>query len=298
MKTPHNYKNYNFRELGNMSVWIEIKNAIWYDKKALAGLFILTAFTFVALLAPYIAPYDPFAMVGAPYQSPSPKHILGTDNLGRDVFSQVIWGTRVSLFVGLVVALAVTLIGVTIGLIAATSHPLIDEALMRFCDIMIIVPKLPLTVFTAALLGRGIYNIIIVLSIFGWPSIARVVRSEVLSIRQRAFVDAARVAGAGQLQVMLHIVLPNILPLVSANALLAVISGIMSEASLSFLGLGDPSQMSWGTMIYFANIGGAIYHGCWAWVAVPGLCIALFGLGMHLLTSAVNVVANPRLRRW
>jgi ABC-type dipeptide/oligopeptide/nickel transport system permease subunit len=127
---------------------------------------------------------------------------------------------------------------------------------------------------------------------------ARVVRSEVLSIRQRAFVDAARVAGAGQLQVMLHIVLPNILPLVSANALLAVISGIMSEASLSFLGIGDPSQMSWGTMIYFANIGGAIYHGCWTWVAVPGLCIALFGLGMHLLTSAINVVANLRLRRW
>ncbi|MCC6004634.1 MAG: ABC transporter permease [Thermofilum sp.] len=279
-------------------MWAEIGSAVWHDRKAIVGLCILAAFTVMALLAPYIAPYDPFKIVGAPYQPPSAKHILGTDNLGRDVFSQVVWGARVSLFVGLAVALAVTITGVTVGLVAATSHPLIDEALMRLCDIMIIVPKLPLTVFTAALLGRGVYNIIIVLSIFGWPSIARVVRSEVLSIKQRTYVDAARVAGAGQLQIMLHIVLPNVLPLVTANALLAIISGIMSEASLSFLGLGDPSQMSWGTMIYFANIGGAIYHGCWAWVAVPGLCIALFGLGMHLLTSAINVVANPRLRRW
>jgi len=272
-------------------------DAIRYDKKALAGLGIIVSFTVVALLAPYIAPYDPFALLGAPYQPPSSKHIIGTDNLGRDVLSQVIWGTRVSLLVGALVALTVTVIGVTVGLLAATSHPSIDEILMRFCDILIIIPKLPLTIFVAAMLGGGISNIIVVLSAFGWPAMARMVRSEALSVKQRPYVDAARMAGASQLQITFSIILPNILPLVVANAILTIISGIMSEASLSFLGLGDPSQMSWGTVIYFAQIGGAIYNGGWAWVTAPGLCIALMGLGINFFGSAVNTIANPRLRR-
>ncbi|MEM2598097.1 MAG: ABC transporter permease [Thermoproteota archaeon] len=291
-----------FRNIGmqksRRSGWFEIWAAILHNGKALIGLSILMVFTAIAVLAPYIAPYDPFALVGPPYQPPSLKHILGTDNLGRDVLSQVIWGTRVSLFVGATVALAVTLIGVTVGLIAATSHRLIDEVLMRFCDVLIIIPKLPLTIFTAAVLGRGIFNIIIVLSAFGWPTMARIVRSEVLSVKQRAYVDAARMAGASQLRITFSIILPNVLPLVMANAILTIISGIMSEASLSFLGLGDPSQMSWGTVIYFANMGGAVYNGGWAWVTTPGLCIALVGMGVHLLGSAINIIANPRVRRY
>jgi len=280
------------------SEWLEIWDAILHSRRALIGLFILALFTTIAILAPYIAPYDPFALVGSPYEPPSLKHILGTDNLGRDVLSQIIWGTRVSLFVGVSVALAVTIIGVTVGLIAATSHRLVDELLMRFCDVLIIIPKLPLTIFTAALLGRGVFNIIIVLSVFSWPTMARIVRSEVLSVKQRAYVDAARMAGAGLLRITFSIILPNVLPLVMANAILAIISGIMSEASLSFLGLGDPSQMSWGTVIYFANIGGAVYHGGWAWITAPGLCIALIGMGVHLLGSTINTIANPRLRRY
>lgn len=280
------------------SRWFEILSIVQHDRKALIGLSIFISFAIVALVAPYISPYDPFTLIGAPYQPPSSKHILGTDNLGRDVLSQVIWGTRVSLFVGATVALAVTLIGVTVGLIAATSHRFIDEVLMRFCDILIIIPKLPLTIFTAALLGRGIYNIILVLSAFGWPAMARIVRSEALTVKQRAYVDSARMAGANQLQITFSIILPNILPLVMANAILTVISSIMSEASLSFLGLGDPSQMSWGTVIYFANMGGAIYNRGWAWVTAPGLCIAIIGLGIHLLGSAINTIANPRLRRY
>jgi peptide/nickel transport system permease protein len=280
------------------SRWFEIFDAIRHDRKALIGLSIIVAFTTVALFAPYIAPYDPSALIGTPYQPPSPKHILGTDNLGRDVFSQIIWGTRVSLFVGATVALAVTLIGGTVGLIAATSPRLVDEVLMRFCDVLIIIPKLPLTIFTAALLGRGIFNIIIVLSAFGWPAMARIVRSEALTVKQRAYVDAARMGGASQLRITFFIILPNILPLVMANAILTIISGIMSEASLSFLGLGDPSQMSWGTVIYFANMGGAVYNMGWAWVTAPGLCIALIGLGIHLFGSAINTIANPRLRSY
>jgi len=285
------------REDRGIRAWREIWSAIRHDKRALAGLCIIVSFATIGLLAPYVSPYDPFALLGAPYQPPSWKHILGTDNLGRDVLSQVIWGARVSLFVGIVVALVVTAIGVTVGLIAATSHSLVDEVLMRFCDILIIIPKLPLTIFVAAMLGRGIWNIIAVLAAFGWPAMARMVRSEALSVKQRPYVDAARMAGASQLQITFLIILPNILPLVMANAILTIISGIMSEASLSFLGLGDPSQMSWGTIIYFAQMGGAIYNGGWAWVTAPGLCIALMGLGTNFFGSTVNVIANPRLRR-
>jgi len=280
------------------SGWFEIYEIILSDRKATFGLIILVSFTVIALLAPYIAPYDPFALIGPPYQPPNSKYILGTDNLGRDILSQVIWGARVSLFVGAVVALAVTLIGVTVGLIAATSPRYVDEVLMRFCDVLIIIPKLPLTIFTAAVLGRGIFNIIIVLSVFGWPTMARIVRSEALSVKQRAYVDAARMAGASQLQITFSIILPNVLPLVTANAILTIISGIMSEASLSFLGLGDPSHMSWGTMIYFANVGGAIYHKGWAWITAPSICIALVGLGVHMVGSAINNFTNPRIRRY
>lgn len=276
---------------------IEILRAVIHDRKALVGLSILLIFVSVGLLAPYLSPYDPFSLISLPYLPPSPTNPLGTDNLGRDVFSQVIWGARVSLFVGGMVALGVATIGVTVGLLAATSHPAVDELLMRLCDVLIIIPKLPLTIFVAAMLGRGIWNIIIVLAAFGWPHVARVVRSESLSVRQRPYVDAARMAGAGPIRITFSVILPNILPLVMANAILAIISGIMSEASLSFLGLGDPSQMSWGTTIYFAMVGGAIYNGGWAWVAAPGLCIALVGLGVHFLGSTLNVITNPRLRR-
>jgi len=285
------------RSITRRSIWREIISAILHDRKALTGLIIIFAFTLIGLLAPYIAPYDPFKLLGPAYLQPCPSHPLGTDNLGRDVFSQVIWGARISLFVGAVVAIFVMTIGVVVGLVAATSHQAIDEILMRICDVLIIIPKLPLTIFVAAMLGRGIWNIIVVLAAFGWPQMARMVRSEALSIKQRPYVDAARMSGAGELRITFQIILPNILPLVTANGILSVISAIMSEASLSFLGLGDPSQMSWGTVIYFSNIGGAVYNGGWAWVAAPGLCIALVGLGITFLGSTINIVSNPRLRR-
>ena len=283
--------------VGSRHRWVEIAVAVMHEKRAVAGLTILLAFVLMGSFAPFISPYDPFRLLGKPYLQPSSQHILGTDSLGRDVFSQIIWGARVSLFVGGVVALSVATIGVTVGLLSATSHPIVDEILMRLCDILIIIPKLPLTIFVAAVLGRGIWNIIAVLAAFGWPQMARMVRSEALSIKQRPYVDAARMSGAGQLRITFQIILPNLLPLVIANAILAVISGVISEASLSFLGLGDPSQMSWGTVIYFSMIGGAIYNGGWAWVAAPGLCISLIGLGTTFLGSTINVISNPRLRR-
>jgi len=266
------------------------------DKGLLAGLLMYAFFSFIALTAPYISPYDPFALVGEPYVPPSPKHILGTDNLGRDVLSQVIWGSRISLLVGVAVALGISTIGVLVGLLAATSRRAVDETLMRLCDVIIAIPKLPLLITLSAIVRPGVWVIVAILIAFFWTDVARIVRSEALSIKQRPYVDAARMAGAGTAKIAFLVILPNILPLVVATGILSIITGILYEASISFLGLGNPLEMSWGTVIHYAWIGGAIYKECWAWILTPGFCIAAVGVATNLVGSRIGEVLNPRLR--
>jgi ABC-type dipeptide/oligopeptide/nickel transport system permease subunit len=269
---------------------------VWNHRRGKVGVIIVSIFLAVALLAPWLAPYDPYKFVAQPYLQPTLEHPLGTDGIGRDLLSQVLWGTRISLLIGFVVALSVIVIGSSVGLVAAYYGGIVDELLMRFTDELMVLPSLPLMIWMATMLGQSMWNTILVLAVFGWPSMARMVRSETLSLKSRPFVDAARVSGASDVKIMTQIILPNVAPLIVANGILSIVSAILGEASLSFLGLGDPFNMSWGTVLYFAQIEGAFYNNGWAWILAPGLSIAAVGLAITFIGSAVTDIANPRLR--
>jgi ABC-type dipeptide/oligopeptide/nickel transport system permease subunit len=266
------------------------------DRKSALGFGVIVAFVIMALFAPYIAPYDPKGTSPLVNTPPSWQHLLGTTYLGEDVLSQVIWGSRISLLIGTAAAASATMIGATVGLIAGySSKRSVDGSLMRFTDVFLIIPTLPLMIIFAAFLGPTIYNIIFVISITSWPSIARVVRSQVLAIKQRTFVKAARVAGLSESKIMTSVILPNVGPLILANATLAITSSIVAEAGLDFLGLGAPDVVSWGTMLYWAQSFG-FFYGAWWWFLAPGISIALLGFGFALMGFTLEKMANPRLR--
>lgn len=274
----------------------QLLSDIWQHRRGKIGVMVLGGFILISLLAPVLSPYDPYKMIAPPYLQPSREHPLGTDGIGRDLLSQYLWGAQTSLFVGFAVASAVVLIGSLIGLISGYYGGLIDDLLMRFTDELMVLPSLPLMIWVATMLGQSMWNIILVLSVFGWPSMARMVRSQTLSLRSRPFVDAARVSGASDPRIIVEIIFPNVAPLIVANGVLSIIGAILGEASLSFLGLGDPFHMSWGTILYFAQIEGAFYNNGWAWILAPGLTIALIGLGITFIGSAISEISDPRLR--
>jgi len=280
------------RELGIVTFALDV----WNHKRGRIGVLIVAFFVGLALFGPLISPYNPYAFVARPYLQPSVEHLLGTDGIGRDLLSQLLWGSRITLLIGFVVAVSVIIVGSAVGLAAAYYGGLIDELLMRFTDELMVLPSLPLMIWLATMLGQNMWNTILVLAIFGWPSMARMVRSETLSIKNRPFVDAARVSGAGDLSLMTRIILPNVAPLIVANGILSIIGAILGEASLSFLGLGDPFNMSWGTILYFAQIEGAFYNNGWAWILAPGLSIASIGMAITFIGTAITDIANPRLR--
>jgi len=267
------------------------------SKQGVIGLFIIIVFILLAISAPLLTPYDPLKL-GSPDElltPPSLTHILGTDDLGRDIFAQLIYGSRVSLLVGFSAAFISIALGSIIGLIAGYVGGLVDELLMRMTDIVMVLPALPLMIVLSALLGRSLINIIIVISIVGWPYSARVIRSQVLSIKERPFIEAARCIGAGRFRIIFREIFPNVIPLMIAEGVLYIASAIYSEAVLSFLGLGDPMNISWGMMLNFAFSSGVIAYAWW-WVLPPGLSTGFIILGFALLGNAINEILNPRSR--
>jgi peptide/nickel transport system permease protein len=245
----------------------------------------------LALLANTLAPADPFASVAQPLSSPSRGHVFGTDDLGRDVLTGIIHGARTSLLVVASVTVLATIIGIAVGALAGYRVGVVDDALMRVTDFVLIVPRFFLAVVVIALFGAGMDRLILVLGLTSWPAIARVVRAQTLSLVRREFVDAARALGATDTRVLLRYVLPGALPpalvVISTNAA----GVILMEAGLSFIGLGDPSRMSWG---YLANNAQRFLRVAW-WVALfPGAAIALAVLGLNLLGDAFNDLLDPR----
>jgi peptide/nickel transport system permease protein len=267
------------------------------QRRFVIGAAIILVFAGMAIFAPWLSPYGPQEKVVAiGYSPPSLQHWMGTDYFGRDVFTDIMYGARVSLFVGLTVALAVTLIGTIVGLLAGFYRGSTDEALMRVTDVMLVLPALPLAIILAAYLGPSVITIIEVLTITSWPLVARIVRSQTLSLRERPFTDAARIIGASNSRIMLKVMIPNLVTLVAANAVLAVTGAVVGEAGLDFIGLGNPSIVSWGTMLYWAQNLNAVLSGKWWWILAPGLCIALVGLGAVLMSVSIENTFNPRLR--
>ena len=270
-------------------------NKIRPEKRAMIGLGIIGAFAILAIFAPLFTPYKPDVPVALPYSPPSLKNWLGTDNLGQDVMSQIIYGGRISLMVGLVVALAATFIGTLVGVLSGYYRGATDQGLMRFTDVMLVLPQLPLMIILAAYLGPSINSIIIVLTLTSWPLVARLIRSQTLSLRERPFTEASRVIGSSNRRIISRVIVPNLLTLIAANVVLMITTAVVGEAGLDFIGLGNPSVVSWGTMLYWAQ-SYALFNGAWWWVLAPGLCIALLGLGAVLVSLSIENVFNPRLR--
>ena len=263
----------------------------------LLGLFLISAFIIMALAAPWIAPYDPRALVGFPFQPPSGEHLLGTDQIGRDIFSMLIWGSRISLLVGLLASATGVVIGTTVGLISGYFRGLPDSILMRITDLLITLPNLPLMLILGALIGRSMWNIILVIGVTGWTSTAKMVRSQTLSIKERPYVEAARSVGAKDSQILIRHIMPNVLPLVFANAIVGIVDAILAESGLSFLGLGDPTKPSWGLILRYSNEAGALATGRWWFIIPPGICIMLVAIGFAFSSYSLDQILNPRLRK-
>lgn len=254
------------------------------------GIVLIGGLLAVALLADRIAPADPFASVGPPLSSPTLVHPMGTDDLGRDLLSGVAHGTRTSLLLALIVSVLTGVIGVIVGALAAWEGGGVDDALMRVTEFVQVVPRFFLAVIVIALFGPGLDRLVLLLTLTSWPWIARVVRAEVLSIKQREFVEAARSLGAGRSRVLLREVLPNALPPVVVVVSLSAASVVLIEAGLSFLGLGDPAVVSLG---YLANNAQRFLRVAWWMAAFPGVAIAMAVLGLNLLGDGLNDVLNP-----
>lgn len=280
----------NMAAIGNI-------NEVFRSRSSKAGLLIIMFIVLMAILAPYIAPYDPYEYVGDPYEPPSSEHWLGTDDMGHDLLSQIIYGAQISLLVGVLSALGCVIIGTVIGVISGFLGGWIDEILMRLTDIVLVIPYLVFIILLVSYLGPSIWNIVISISILGWPSIARMVRSYVLSLRESLYVEAARAIGCGNMHIMIKYIIPGLVPLIVPIFVLTIIDGILTEAGLSFLGLGDPNKISWGIILYYAQVRGAFVKGLWWWVLPPGLLITLTGLGFLLLGSSLEEYFNPRFKR-
>lgn len=246
----------------------------------------------VALCAAWLAPGDPFRNVGNALQAPTAKHWFGTDDLGRDVFAQLVHGARVSLFVGLAVALLSTGIGILIGSLSGFFGGWVDDGLMRFTEMVQVLPRFFLAILVAAFFGGNTFNIVVLLGVTFWTSTARILRAQIFSLREREFVIAARAIGVPDLNILARHVLPNALPPILVNATLQIGAAILVEAGLSFLGLGDRSNVSWG---YMLNNAQGFLRAAW-WMSVfPGLAILVTLVAVNLLGDGLNDALNPRL---
>jgi peptide/nickel transport system permease protein len=263
-------------------------------------MFMLVSAVFMALSAEWIAPYNPYesyettaAEIMAP---PTPDHFFGTDDSGKDVLSLVIYGARISLLVGLAASVIIVVLGCVIGVAAGYVGGRTDVILMRFTDAVLVIPGLPLMLVVIAVTGRSITNIILIIGLLSWSYMARVVRAQVLSVKERPFIMRARALGIKDLNIVFIHILPQVLPVIFAEATLDVSYAILSEASLSFLGLGDPTLVSWGNMLSRAFMRGAVSAGAWWYLFPPGLALAWVTLGLVLVSNAVQEIINPRLK--
>jgi len=279
------------------------------NRSGVFGLILLATFIAVALLS---GPLYSLGLIQNPnhvtessdpahaLEAPSSSHLLGTDEKGRDVLSEIFYGSRNSLIVGFAAAFITIVMGAGIGLVAGTYGKGVDEVLMRSTDLFLVIPWLPFAVILATFLPPenqpSMFKIIIVIGITSWPATARIVRAQVLSIRERAFIERAVAVGSGKLHIINVHLMPNVFPLVFANAILSVSYAILSEAFLSFFGLSDPTRMTWGLMLYNSfNFGGFANNAYW-FVLPPGICIILVVLGFTFVSYALDEILNPRLR--
>jgi peptide/nickel transport system permease protein len=269
------------------------------NKQALFGFFVLLFLISLAIIPAFYAPYDPRQRGDVPdqYNDPSWKHLLGTDDVGRDVLSRIIFGTRASLTVGFVAAFVSVMIGTFVGIFSGYYGGTVGELLMRFTDIFLVIPMLPLQILLAALLKPSIWNIILAISLVAWTGTARIIRSMALTLRERTYVERARSVGCSDIRILLRYILPSVFPVAFANTIIGAINAIASEAFLSFIGLGDPTMISWGTILHFAFVTGSFTRGAWWLFLSPGLMIVTTMVTFNLMGMGLDEVLSPKLRR-
>ena len=273
------------------------------DRFALAGLIIYLVFFVLAVLAPALAPYPPLELNYLPdgdvaaNLAPSLSHLLGTTNIGRDVFSQLLYGSRAALVVGFVAALGVVILGTVVGLFAGYYGGWVDTLLMRAADVAFGIPFLPMAIVLVAFLGPSIWNVVLVMTLLLWRDTGRIIRAQVLSLRTRSYVEAARVLGASHLRTMFVHIAPNVLPLSFLYGSLAIGWAILTEASISFLGFGDPNVISWGFMLQDAYNSQALARQAFYWFVPPGICIMLAVMAGFFISRGYEELLFPRLRR-
>jgi peptide/nickel transport system permease protein len=263
------------------------------------GALMLLSVVFVAIFAPWLAPYDPDEKIdvepGDLLAPPDAEHLLGRDDAGKDVLSQLIYGARVSLTVGFVASFMAMFIGTSVGLVAGYYGGRIGNASMRLVDFLLVIPDLPLMLVIITMWGRGLWKIILVIGLLSWTFTARLVRSQVLSVKERQFILRARAIGVSDFRIIRRHVFPQVLPIILAEAVLAVSGAIIAESSLSFLGLGDPTLVSWGMMLNFA-FERAISRMAWWFLLPPGFAIVWVSVGLIMMGSTLEEIVNPRLK--
>jgi len=275
-----------------------LAKAIFRNKKATIGLVMLIAITIIAIFPQLFSPYDPSAQNFNSQESMSAAHWFGTTQIGEDVFSQVIWGTRLTLLITVSVGLIVTVVSVVIGVTAAYVGGTVDAGLSLLTDIFLIIPTLPLLIVLSTYLeGSGTASLILVLCVTGWAFGARQLRSQGLAIRTKDYLEAARVRGESRPYIIFAEILPNMLSLVVASFLGSAVYTVATAAGLQFLGLGNSSDITWGTMLHFAQSQSAVEGGNPMWAIGPGLAVAVMGTAFALLNYAFDEIANPALRK-
>ena len=268
--------------------------------QGMAGLYILLFFAAVALFAPFLADHaklDPNSYVGKPFSPPAAGFYmwLGTDRMGQSVLAEFIWSARISLVVGLLATVISTILGAGIGIIAGFYGGWIGEIWMRITDAFLVIPWLPLAMVIASIWGKNFWMIILIIGLTSWPGTARVVRSDVLRVRELQFVERAKAIGSSNSHIMNKHIMPNVFPLIFANTILVVAIAILSETTLSFLGLGDPFNFSWGTMLQYCWDSGA--SGLWWWLLPPGIAIVLVVVAFTFMGTAFDEILDPKLRK-
>lgn len=266
---------------------------------AVIGTLMLLVVVVAAVFAPFIAPYDPYERLQVKATDilapPDAQHLLGRDDAGKDVWSQLIYGARVSLTVGFAASFVSMFIGTSVGLISGYYGGKIGNFLMRIVDFLMVIPDLPLMLVIIAVWGRGLFKIILVIGLLGWTYTARLVRSQTLSIKERQFVLRAKAIGASNPRIIIRHILPQVMPLIVAQAVLDISASILAESSLSFLGLGDPSLVSWGNMLNFA-FERAVSRQAWWFLLPPGFAILWVTVSLILIGNSLEEIVNPRIK--
>jgi peptide/nickel transport system permease protein len=273
----------------------QFRNAL-ARKEALVTIALLAPIIFAALFADFTTPYSPLRTgVGPPLKPPSTQYWMGTDQAGGDIFSQVVYGSRVALFVGILSTLLALVIAIFVGLAAGYYGGVIDEALMRVTDLVLSIPSFVLIIFIVVLFGSRLNVIMLVIGAVSWPTLARIIRAQVLSLREQEFVLAARAVGASSRNLMFDEILPNVWAPLLPAVMLQLGFAVLIEVGLSFLGLGDPNASSWGKILWLASR--SIYLGAWWSVLLPGLAIIVTVLGFNTLGDVLSRTVNPREAR-